>query len=42
MRLTMAVVTTVLVIAVSLVSLMDVLEQRVVFWSPGSRRRRSS
>jgi NitT/TauT family transport system permease protein len=41
MPLTMAVVTTVLVIAVSLVSAMDFLEQRVVFWSEQARGRRS-
>lgn len=41
MPLTMAVVVTVLVIAVSLVSLMDLLEQRVVFWSESSRARKS-
>jgi NitT/TauT family transport system permease protein len=40
MPLTMAVVVTVLVIAVSLVSLMDLLEQRVVFWSESSRARK--
>ncbi|WP_426244625.1 ABC transporter permease [Nocardioides sp. LHG3406-4] len=41
MPLTMAVVTTVLVIAVSLVSAMDFLEQRVVFWSEQARGRKS-
>lgn len=41
MPLTLAVITTVLVIAVSLVSAMDYLEQRVVFWSAEARGRKS-
>jgi NitT/TauT family transport system permease protein len=40
MPLTLAIILVVLVLAVSLVSLMDRLEQRVVFWSEASRARR--
>lgn len=41
MPLTFAVVIVVVVIAVALVSVMDVIERRVVFWSEESRSRRS-
>jgi NitT/TauT family transport system permease protein len=41
MPLTFAVVIVVVVIAVALVSIMDVLERRVVFWSEESRSRKS-
>lgn len=40
MRLTFAVVLIVIVVAVALVSLLDVLEQKVVFWSESARERR--
>jgi NitT/TauT family transport system permease protein len=39
--LTFAVVIVVVVIAVALVSIMDVIERRVVFWSEESRSRKS-
>jgi len=41
MPMTFAVVIVVVVIAVTLVSIMDVIERRVVFWSEESRARRS-
>jgi NitT/TauT family transport system permease protein len=41
MPLTFAVVIIVVIIAVTLVSIMDVIERRVVFWSEESRSRKS-
>lgn len=41
MPLTLAVITVVLTIAVSLVSIMDVLERKVVFWSESERGKKS-
>jgi NitT/TauT family transport system permease protein len=41
MPLTLAVITVVLTIAVSLVSIMDVLERKAVFWSESERGKKS-
>jgi NitT/TauT family transport system permease protein len=41
MPLSLAVITVVLTIAVSLVSIMDVLERKVVFWSESERGKNS-
>lgn len=41
MPLTMAVIAVVLTIAVSLVSIMDVMERKVVFWSESERGKKS-